>query len=304
MAISVAICEIFSVKEWCDLENRVRVCSRSLEMAPFDRSLTSSYLPSIVIMAISCIVWRYSDLLIENQEIFIPHLYLAPPQGVTPSEFREDVLMPVKLEWLGYCMVKKLWRYDELFSSDTRTSRTDGRTDSQREILYQYRASVCWRAIKTLMICLAFQQKIGVWRTDGQTSWQSSSSSRMRVIYHNWSATKQRPHPQSVAEISRHSVLSGDRIRQCETSSCHGIVRAMHMRRTVKMEKSGGSVTIPVGVWCKSPTAITILVGILHAILHLTGSSNSKTWFMHANTGESNSIPWPSLKTHWCLCTL
>jgi len=31
----------------------------------------------------------------------------------------------------------------------------------------------------------------------------------MRVIYHTWSATKQRPHPQSVAEISRHSVLSG-----------------------------------------------------------------------------------------------
>ena len=45
------------------------------------------------------------------------------------------------------------------------------------------------------------------------------SSSRMRVIYDNWSATKQRPHPQSVAEISRHSVLSEDRIRQCDTSS-------------------------------------------------------------------------------------
>jgi len=41
----------------------------------------------------------------------------------------------------------------------------------------------------------------------------------MRVINHNWSATKQRPHPQSVAEISRNSVLSWDRIRQCETSS-------------------------------------------------------------------------------------
>ena len=37
MAVSVAVCEIFSVKEWCDLENRVRVRSRSLEMAPFDR---------------------------------------------------------------------------------------------------------------------------------------------------------------------------------------------------------------------------------------------------------------------------
>jgi len=45
------------------------------------------------------------------------------------------------------------------------------------------------------------------------------SSSRMRVINHNWSATKQHVHPQSVAEISRHSVWSGDRIRQCETSS-------------------------------------------------------------------------------------
>jgi len=43
MAVSVAVCEIFSVKEWCDLENRVRACSRSLEMTSFDRSHTSSY---------------------------------------------------------------------------------------------------------------------------------------------------------------------------------------------------------------------------------------------------------------------
>jgi len=30
MAVSVAVCEIFSAKEWCDLENRVRIRSRSL----------------------------------------------------------------------------------------------------------------------------------------------------------------------------------------------------------------------------------------------------------------------------------
>jgi len=42
-AVSVVVCEIFSIKEWCDLENRVRVRSRSSEMAPFDRSRMSSY---------------------------------------------------------------------------------------------------------------------------------------------------------------------------------------------------------------------------------------------------------------------
>jgi len=53
VAVAVAVCEIFNVKEWCYLENRVRVRWKSLKMAPFDRSHTSSYSPSIVTMAVS-----------------------------------------------------------------------------------------------------------------------------------------------------------------------------------------------------------------------------------------------------------
>ena len=51
VAVFVAVCEIFSVKEWCDLENGVRVRLRSLEMAPFVFDSLS-----IVTMVISCIV--------------------------------------------------------------------------------------------------------------------------------------------------------------------------------------------------------------------------------------------------------
>ena len=59
MVVSVAVCE--SVKEWCDLENWVRVRSRSLEMALFDRSHTSSYSPSIVT--------NYGDILYRLRDI-------------------------------------------------------------------------------------------------------------------------------------------------------------------------------------------------------------------------------------------
>jgi len=50
MAVSVAVCEIFSIKVLCDLENK------SLEMALFDRSHTRVTIRSIVAMALSRIV--------------------------------------------------------------------------------------------------------------------------------------------------------------------------------------------------------------------------------------------------------
>ena len=45
MAVSVAVCEIFSVREWHDLENQVRGRSRSLKIALFDRPYATFYWP-------------------------------------------------------------------------------------------------------------------------------------------------------------------------------------------------------------------------------------------------------------------
>ena len=54
VAVSVAVCEIFSVKECRDLENQVRGCSKSLKMVPFDRPYATFYTSAIVNIALSC----------------------------------------------------------------------------------------------------------------------------------------------------------------------------------------------------------------------------------------------------------
>ena len=59
MAVSVAVCEIVNVKEWCDLENQVRGHSRSLNMAPFDRPYATIYWSAIVNIALSCTIFEF-----------------------------------------------------------------------------------------------------------------------------------------------------------------------------------------------------------------------------------------------------
>ena len=56
MAISVAISEIFSAKEWPDLEIWVWGHSRSLKMVPVESFRKVSHSPAVVTMTVSCIV--------------------------------------------------------------------------------------------------------------------------------------------------------------------------------------------------------------------------------------------------------
>ena len=62
MAVLVAVCEIFSVKEWRDLENQVRDRSKSLKMALFDRPYATFYWSAIVNIALSCTIFELFDV--------------------------------------------------------------------------------------------------------------------------------------------------------------------------------------------------------------------------------------------------
>ena len=62
MDVYVAVCEIFSVKEWHDLENKVKGRSRSLKMAPFDRPYATFYWSTIVNIALSIAILELFDV--------------------------------------------------------------------------------------------------------------------------------------------------------------------------------------------------------------------------------------------------
>jgi len=56
MSLCRTVYEIFSVNEWRDLETEDRGSSRSLKMAPFDRSYTTFYI------AVCCTIFKLFDV--------------------------------------------------------------------------------------------------------------------------------------------------------------------------------------------------------------------------------------------------
>ena len=62
VAVSVAVYEILSVKEWRDLENQVRGRSKLLKMASFDRPHATFYWSAIVYIALSCTIFELFDV--------------------------------------------------------------------------------------------------------------------------------------------------------------------------------------------------------------------------------------------------
>jgi len=58
MSVCRTVYDVFSIKEWRDLETGGRGHSRSLNMAPFDRSYTTFYSSAIVSIAVCCTIFK------------------------------------------------------------------------------------------------------------------------------------------------------------------------------------------------------------------------------------------------------
>jgi len=62
IAVSLAISQIFIIKEWPDLEIWVWGRSRSFKMARFDRPRTTFYWSAIIPIAPSCTIFELFDV--------------------------------------------------------------------------------------------------------------------------------------------------------------------------------------------------------------------------------------------------
>jgi len=96
LAVSVAVCETFSAKEWYDFENSVRVRSKSLEMAPVDRSHTSSRFLFAFHSNYGDILYRLQDIAIYWHKI-VKFLY--------PTLVKERYIVSYRISRYECCIV-------------------------------------------------------------------------------------------------------------------------------------------------------------------------------------------------------
>ena len=91
-----------------DLEIWLKGHSRWLKLVPFESLGVVSYLPSIVTMALSCIVCEIYRLTgRKSRSLFTPPVFSSPERD-DPVVISRRCLIRIKLEWLGYGELKKL----------------------------------------------------------------------------------------------------------------------------------------------------------------------------------------------------
>ena len=78
IGLSATIFELFGVESYSDLEIWVRGHSKSLKLVKFKSLGTVSYSPSIVTMALSCIISEIKQVIGQILRFFYIHVYSTP----------------------------------------------------------------------------------------------------------------------------------------------------------------------------------------------------------------------------------
>ena len=106
----------------------------------WDRSIDRNSVPYYH-MALSCIVWVVDQ---KSRSFYTPHLCLSPA-----GDYAVGISRRLKPEWLGYRVVKKLWRYVKPFWYNTGMWRTDRQTHRIPISMLHIAHQQCW-----LLMCL------------------------------------------------------------------------------------------------------------------------------------------------------
>jgi len=123
IALFGTVFELFDVEWYRDLEIWVRGHSRSFKLAPFESLGAVSYSPSIVTMALSCIILEIKRYICQESWFFTP-LYSTPPLGGSPSDYCLPVWF-VKTRMMGLPDGEKsddiFTRFDRMYKRDRQT---------------------------------------------------------------------------------------------------------------------------------------------------------------------------------------
>jgi len=103
----------------------------AVNVTRLERGFNASKTPRCIYPSIFNRFWDIASY--WSKSATFSYLCLAAPRGCLRRNFAK-ILINTKLEWMGYCVVKKAWQYRQPFWYNTSVWETDGRTDRHTDV--------------------------------------------------------------------------------------------------------------------------------------------------------------------------